>query len=274
MSNVPHTGGIFNMSGARPENAFKFDGPVFPKQVCYFFKFTSTHDAIEKHIIPPPLKVDRTQPPEVICWYFASANSKGPGGQHVAYQGFNFRGHVDHKGTKGVAGWEFVDGLRGDKTTADAMGPWSVHFGMIEKFGNIHFTPIGGNEFEITITRHGSQVLRMTICSGQEIDEATLASFSGSGDPMSLPTLTVREIPSADWSGYLDRSILKVPTTTSTRMRRAWEAKDATIEFGQEGLNNLDDLSESKPAYVQALMISEMEVGKDKFTNLTVLETL
>lgn len=104
-SRYPHVGGILHMSNAVPGQAFQHPSPTFPAQICYCLRFTSNYEAIEKLILRPPLKVDRSLPPEVVVWYFSSSKSLTPGGKPVPYQGFQFRGNTEFNGVKGCAGW-------------------------------------------------------------------------------------------------------------------------------------------------------------------------
>lgn len=257
------------MSQALPGEAFKYDGPTFPNQICYAFKFTSTYEAIEKLIIPPPLKVDRSQPPEVTVWYFSSSNSVGPGGKPVPYQGFQFRGFTEYDGVKGVAGWEYVDGLGGDKAAMDIMGPWAIQFGMMKRYADFLFVPIDGDRFEVVIKRHGKILIKLAMSLGNMIDKSVLdAMAKNPSNPFSQSTITVREIPNEDFSGYLDQSVLMSPTPEAVIVRKAWEGKDVTIEFG---FTEDDPLSELEPKDVGTGMIVNIEVTKEVFTKLRSL---
>ncbi|KAH7009585.1 hypothetical protein EDB80DRAFT_682064 [Ilyonectria destructans] len=272
MADSAYIGGVLNLAGGIPGQAWEFSGPASPKHVCYILKFTSTYEAIEKVILPPPLKVDRTRPPEVIVWYFNGSGSKGPGGQICDYQGFQFRGFTEHNGVKGVAGWEFVDSAIGDKTQMDIMGPWGVQFGMLKKMADIRFLPAGGNQFLITVTRHQKQVIKMTVELGDEILGQDFQDLQGGpGNPLSLDTLTVREVPSADWKTYLDRSVLYTPTSKSFRFLRAWQGNNASIEFASL---DMDPLAELQPIKIDGALIAETETMKETFTNMGVLEKL
>lgn len=68
---------------------------------------------------------------------------------------------------------------------------------------------------------------------GNEFDKAIIDQLAQNPEnPFCQPTLTVREIPNSDFSGYLDQSVLMSPTPETVFVRRAWEGKDASIEFG------------------------------------------
>lgn len=268
-SRTSHIGGVLHMSHALPGQAFKYDGPAFPLQVCYALRFTSTYEAIEKLILPPPLKVDRSYPPEVLVWWFASANSRSPGGKEIPYQGFQFRARTSYNGVKGMAGWEYVDGLRGDKPAMDIMGSWSIQFGMMKRLADMSFTPLDADRFEILIKRHGTTLIKLTIGLGNEYDKAVIDEMAKNPEnPFAQPTLTVREIPNEDFTGYLDQSVLMSPTPETVFVRRAWEGKDASIEFGS--LED-DPLSELQPKDVNGGIIVNCEVSKEVFTRMSSL---
>ncbi|KAF5696538.1 hypothetical protein FMUND_15660 [Fusarium mundagurra] len=268
----PFIGGLLHMSQALPGQAYKFDGPTFPAQICYAFRFTSTYEAIEKLILPPPLKVDRSEPPEVICWYFSSSNSVGPGGTLIPYQGFQFRGHTEHKGVKALAGWEYVDGLAGNKAAMDVMGSWAVQFGMMKRLADFSFIPIDGDKFEVTIKRNGTTLIRLVLTQGSEIDQSIVAGMADNpANPFSKPTLTVREIPNEDYSAYLDQSVLLSPTKQAVIVRRAWEVPEISVEFG-----HLDDdpLSGLEPKDAGTGVIVNIEVTKGVFNEMKVLDKI
>ena len=272
MAERPFVGGVLNLLGGVPGEAWNFSGPAFPKQVCYMLKFPSNYEAIEKLILPPPLKVDRTKPPEVIVWYFNGTGSRGPSGQPIDYTGFQFRGYTEHKGVKAVAGWEFVDSPVGDKTDMDIMGVWGSQLGMVKKMADIRVVPSGGNELQITVTRHRTTVVKMRIEIGTEYLGKDLQDITaGSDNPFSIDTLTVREIPTENWSKFLDRSILHTPVGTSFNMLRAWRTGAASIEFGS---TLQDPLAELSPGKVNASIIADMQCEKETFTKQRLFEKL
>ena len=137
-----YVGGILNMTGVRPGEAFSYSGPTMRDQVYFTVSFTSTHDAIERLIIPPPLKVDRDKPPVVQAMFFVNRHNVAFDGRLTPYKAFMFMAHVKHGDRCGLAGWEYVDGLYGDKTEMDIMGPWSVYFGMLKMMADISFLPV------------------------------------------------------------------------------------------------------------------------------------
>lgn len=272
MPEAPFIGGVLSIIGGLPGKSWKFSGPAFPKQVCYVLKFTSNYEAIEKLILPPPLKVDRSQPPEVIVWYFNSIGSQGPSGQRVDYTGFQFRGYTEHNGVKGMAGWEFVDSPKNDKTAMDIMGSWGVQFGMAKKFADIRVVPSGGNELQITVTRNETTLITMKMEIGAEIVGKDFENItSGSSNPLSIDTLTVREIPNEDWTKFLDRSVLITQSGAGFNITRAWQGGKASIEFGNSPQDPLDEL---KPGEILAAVIADTKCEKEIFTKQRVLEKL
>ncbi|MGW4334069.1 acetoacetate decarboxylase family protein [Rhodococcus sp. USK10] len=264
-----YTGGILNLSGTRPGNAYKYDGPAMPHQIYFTMTFTSTHDAIEKLIVPPPLKVDRDLPPEVQVLYFVNPGCRAYDGRVTPYQGFMFMARVRHGDVAGRAGWEYVDGLYGDKTEMDIMGPWGVYFGMLKKMADIRFTPIGGNEFEISVTRRGVRLVTMTIRTGTELSDAEIEAINAANSQVGK-TLTVREIPNVNYSGFVDRSICVAPSDGNT-VSRAWAADKSSIVFGHDDLDPFDEL----PVLgVGGALSFDLNSDKELFSEMEILENL
>lgn len=81
----------------------------------------------------------------------------------------------DHQG---VAGWEFVDGLHGDKTEIDIMGPWGQQFGMLKKFADIRVSHTGAHEFNVQVSRRGKVLVKMGLRSTTEVTEAELEALT------------------------------------------------------------------------------------------------
>jgi hypothetical protein len=235
-----YIGGVLNMTGARPGEAFRYAEPTMRDMLNFTVSFTSTYEAIERLIVPPPLKVDRDKPPVVQATYFISRHNLAFDGRVTPYHAFMFMAHVNHSGRSAMAGWEYVDGLYGDKTEMDIMGPWSVYFGMLKKMADITFLPVGLNEFEVTVNRRGVRLVTMRLRMGEELTPDALAlvneGFASSGG-----NFTVREIPNTKYSGFVDRSICWTPTD-HTRASRAFSASDGFIEFGSLALDPLSDM--------------------------------
>lgn len=235
----PFTGGILNLTGCRPGEAFQHDGLAFPDMAIFMVHFTSTYEAIEKLILPPPLKADRDFPPEVQMWYFTSRSTRPMDGRVTPYQGFQFRARTEFNGVKGAAGWEYIDGLYGDKTECDIMGPWGVYFGMLKKMGDIRFIPLGVDEFEMSVTRRGVRLITMRMRIGAEKTAEEVAAMNSGG----YETLTVREVPDVNYTGFVDRAVCCTPTHETNQILRAWNASDASVEFGHLELDPLDELT-------------------------------
>ena len=262
-----YTGGILNMTGARPGDGFQYEGATMIDQIWYSLTLTTTYEAIEKLILPPPLKVDRSLPPEVRVMYFVNRNCRAFDGQLTPYQAVMFMANTEHRGRKGAAGWEYVDALYGDKTDMDIMGPWSVYFGMLKKMANINFLPITANEFEITVDRRGTRLITMRLRVGEELSVEALAAINAANVN---DTYTVREIPNPTFSGFADRAICRTPTS-ETKLQRAWNADRGFIEFG--GLP-LDPLNEMPVLGVAGEICFQNSTGQRIFTAMEVVEEL
>jgi hypothetical protein len=264
-----YTGGILNMTGVRPGAAFRYDGPTMPKQVYFTQSFTSTYEAIERLIVPPPLKVDRDMPPEVQIMYFTNIGNVAFDGRPAPYQACMFMARVKHGDLAGRAGWEYVDGVHGDKTDMDVMGSWSVYFGMLKKFADIRFYPVGVNEFEVTVTRRGVRLVTMRLSLGAELPAETVAQMNAATATAGA-TLTVREIPDQSYTGFVDRAICVAPSNGNT-ISRAFSAEAGPLEFGHLDLDPLDEL----PVLgTHGAAVFDLCSQKELFTEMRVLEHL
>ncbi|MGN7712639.1 acetoacetate decarboxylase family protein [Agrobacterium radiobacter] len=270
MSKRPgYIGGVLNTTGVRPGNAFQYEGPAFPKQVYFVQTITSTHDAIERLVVPPPLKVDRDMPPEIQIMYFTNIGNLGYDGRQASYQACMFMARVKHGDISGRAGWEFVDNTHGDKTEIDLMMPWGVYFGMLKKLADIRFYPVGVNEFEMTVTRRGIRLVTMRIGLGQALSSEAVLEMNAlnakSGD-----TLLVREIPNETYSGFVDRAICRARSGDNF-MSKAWSAEQGPVSFGHAELDPLDEL----PVLgVDKAIVFELRTEKELFTTVDVVERL
>lgn len=265
-----HEGGIFNISGVRPGNAFDYDGPTMPGMVYYTVTISTTHDAIDKLVMPPPLKVDRNQPAELTISYFANRHNRAFDGRVTPYQGFLFSAATVVNGKSGTAGWEYVDGLYGDKTEMDIMGPWSVYFGMLKKMADIRFLPLGGDRFEITVVRRGVRLATMTLRMGARVPHEAVQAMNQDSNNCAFGTYTVREIPDSRYEGYVDRGIYWAGSTGST-IDRAWMADEGSITFGHL---EQDPWSEMPVLSVSRASIFELTVPKEVFSDLQLVEAL
>jgi hypothetical protein len=257
------------MTGCRPGDGFQYDGPTMQTMVFYTVSFETTHDAIDRLIMPPPLKTDRSRRAEVRVSYFVNRNNRAFDGQITPYQGFLFTAATSVNAVRGVAGWEYVDGLRGDKTEMDIMGAWSVYYGMLKKMADIRFLPLRGNEFEITVYRRGTRLVTMRLRLGNELSSDEVAAMN-QADGCGFRTYTVREIPDSHYSGFVDRAIYWSGSEQS-RIERAWAAEQGSIQFGHL---DADPWDEMPVLGVTGATVFEMTVPKEVFHHLRLAEQL
>jgi hypothetical protein len=265
-----HVGGILNMTGVRPGSAFAYDGPTMPGMVYYTVTITTTHDAIDRLVMPPPLVADRSLPAELTISYFVNRHNRAFDGQVTPYQGFLFTARTEVDGKAGVAGWEYVDGLYGDKTEMDIMGPWSVYFGMLKKMADIRFLPLGGDKFEISVVRRGVRLVTMQLRLGDPLPDASVAAMNKDPETAAFGTFTVREIPDSLYEGFVDRGIYFAGSNGST-IDRAWLADEGSIEFGHLDQDPWTDLPVLN---VNRAMIFESTVPKEVFHHLRLIKEL
>ena len=119
-----YTSGILNMTGARPGEAFQYEGATMIDQIWYSLTLTTTYEAIEKLILPPPLKVDRSLPPEVRVMYFVNRNCRAFDGQLTPYQPaanltFGVVAEALYLGADFPGGDEYFDGQLADAKLFD-----------------------------------------------------------------------------------------------------------------------------------------------------------
>ena len=265
-----YTGGTLNLVGTRPGNAFKYDGPAMRQGTWFSLTLTSTHDAIEKLIVPPGLTVNRDLPPEVDIQYFVNPETRAFDGRITSYQGFMFMAHVRHEGVIGRAGWEFVDGLYGDKTQVDILTQWGVYFGMLKKLADIRVTPIGGNEIEVSVTRRGIRLVTFSIRTGPELATADVELINAASSQWPT-TLTVREIPNENFSGFAERTVCIGSTKGANTVTQAWAADRGSISFGHDELDPLDEL----PVLgISKELVYKLDVAKELFSGMSVLDNL
>jgi hypothetical protein len=264
--NPGYTGGVLNLTGVRPAEALAYDGPTFPRQVVYLQTITSSYDAIERLIVPPPLKVDRSMPPEMQVLYFTNVGSRAYDGRLAPYQACMFMAHARHGDAVGQAGWEYVDAIRGDKTEMDGLLPWGVYFGMLKKLADIRFYPVGVNEFEMTVTRHGVRLVTSRFRLGSELPAEDVEAMNAAG----ADTLLVREFPNETYTGFTERSVCLAASSTNT-VTRAWSGEGVSVEFGHLELDPLDEL----PVLgIGSAVAFESRVEKELFTGVKVLDRL
>lgn len=264
-----YIGGILNMTGARPGEGFRYEGPAMPSYPVYMITFRSTHDAIEKLILQPPLKADRSEPPIVKMWYFVNARNRAIDGQVTPYHAIQFAAPCVHNGRKGQSGWEYVDGIHGDKTDMDIMGPWSVYFGMAKKMADIRFVPVAPDEFEISVVRRSTRLITMRLklgaeLVGEQLDQArAMAAWP--------EQMTVRAIPTPDYADYAEHSVCATPTAAGNSIDRVWSASDASVTFGHLDADPLDELAVLEITGAYAAMNT---THKSVFTGLHIIDNL
>ena len=270
MESQKHIGGILNMTGVRPGNAFAYEGPTMPGMVYYTVTITTTHDAIDMLVMPPPLKVDRSQPAELTISYFVNRHNRAFDGRITPYQGFLFTARTMVKGKAGLAGWEYVDGLYGDKTEMDIMGPWSVYFGMLKKMADIRFLPLGGDKFEITVVRRGVRLITMQLRIGTPLPDSAVHTMNQGTEGAAFGMFTVREIPDSHYTNFVDRGIYWAGSEGSS-IDRAWAADQGSIEFGSL---DQDPWTEMPVLSVSRALIFESTAPKEVFHHLRLVEEL
>jgi hypothetical protein len=102
MSNkAGYIGGILNLTGALPGEGFRYDGPTMPSYPIYMATFRSTHDAIERLIVQPPLRADRSQPPIIKIWYFSNPGNRAIDGCVTPYHAIQFAAPCVHQARSG-----------------------------------------------------------------------------------------------------------------------------------------------------------------------------
>ncbi|WP_325096868.1 acetoacetate decarboxylase family protein [Mycolicibacterium vinylchloridicum] len=263
------TRGVLNLSGARPEDAYPYDGPIMPRIHWYSVTIATSYEAIEKIVVPPPLKVNRDLPPHLQLSFFVNPTNLGFDGRHSPYQAFSFAANAVYGDVAGTAGWEMVDSVYTDKTTADFLIPWGVYFGFLKKFADIRATPMGGGNLEITVHRHGTQIIRMQIEVGAKLADEELAAMSA-GAVSGAGALTVREIPNLGYTEYAERSIWLSPTSEVT-VTDAWAAECREIEFGSIELDPFGDFLVEDVVGAAAYTT---QTNKDFFRNARLVKQL
>ncbi|MGV9867551.1 acetoacetate decarboxylase family protein [Rhodococcus koreensis] len=229
---------VLNLMGVRPGKAFAYEQKAMPSVIHFDIQFESTYDAIEQLVLPPPLKCDRREPPIVNVSYFTNAECYAMDGRNTPYQAVMLTARTQWGDRQGVAGWEFVDGLHGDKTEMDIMGPWGLHFGMLKKFADIRVSHTAADEFNVEVKRRGKVLVKMGLRTGDAVDAAELEAFNKA----SLGVFGVREFPNVDYTGYIERSIVVSEPVTDDRVARAWHADAGFVEFDSGELDPLGDL--------------------------------
>ncbi|MCS5721828.1 acetoacetate decarboxylase family protein [Herbiconiux sp. CPCC 203407] len=219
------------------------------------FTFETTHDALQKLIVPPPLQVDRDRPAFCTIMAFTSPNFRGRDGRLAPYTGFAFFAGIDYKGTPAQAGWEFVDGAAPahDKTIPEMLIFSGQVYGMLKKFGDIRFYRNGlevagdlstveeGDDLLITVDRKNRRIASLGVKVGAAIGGASTQTAATVG---AVPVLAVREIPTVDYKGYVDRSIVSSDVNANSFQvpTKEFSAEPLQLEFWPSESESLDQL--------------------------------
>ena len=257
-------GGLSNLIGVRPGKCFSYEGPAMPGMTYMILCFTTTHEAIKQVVLPWPLEPAPDLPPTCIVSFGVNPNNRGIDGRTVGYSMVMFSAIAQYKGTRGIAGFEYIDGINGDKTVpGDLLTAWGIYFGMLKKLADIRVIP-DGDELVVTCDRRGVRLVTLRFRFKEEIP-AEQSPLLGAIDK----ALTVREIPSVDFKGYVDRSVCVVDTGVQVP-NKIWAA-EGSIELGHLELDPLDALKVVKlgPAFIYTI-----DVPKETFSEMYVLEKL
>lgn len=238
--------GVMNIFGARPgtPSMHGYEGFARENMTSVILSFETSHDALQQVIVPQPLEVDRDAPPILTVQAFTSPLFRGRDGRHLPYTGYAFFAPTRYKDLRAVSGWEFMDGAGHDKTIADMMSAAGLVTGMLKKLGDIRFWVNGrenlgdlstvqpGDEVRVTVDRRGIRISGMRVRVGEEIKdlEEAVGVYS---------VLGVREFPTVDYKGYVDRAITAFAEPNKLP-RKAFAAEPLSIEFGESEHESLD----------------------------------
>lgn len=110
----------------------------------------------------------------------------------------------------------------------------------------------------------------MSIRVGTELEPTDVELLNASSSQWPR-TLTVREIPTVDYSAFVDRSVCIAGTDSTNTVTRAWAASKGTLEFGHDELDPLDEL----PVLgVGKGLVYQLDVAQELFSQMTVLDKL
>ncbi|RXZ68072.1 acetoacetate decarboxylase family protein [Agromyces albus] len=251
--------GVSNVLGARPGTSAMhgYEEPQHGDMTRVQFTFETTHTALQKLIAPPPLEVDREAPALCTIMAFTSPNFRGRDGRLAPYTGFSFWASVDHRGTKAQAGWEFVDGAgpAHDKTIPEMLIFSGQVYGMLKKFGDIRFYQNGlevagdlssveeGDEILITVDRKNRRIASLGVRVAAPVGRA-VAQDEPTPRLGAVPVLAVREIPTVDYKGYVDRSIVSsdVNANKAQLPKKEFAAQPLHLKFWPSESESLDQL--------------------------------
>ncbi|WP_461171101.1 acetoacetate decarboxylase family protein [Arthrobacter sp. Z1-15] len=255
--------GVSNVLGARPGTPAMhgYDAPQHADMTRVQLTFETTHRAMQKLIAPPPLQVDLDAPAFCTIMAFTSPNFRGRDGRVAPYTGFSLWAPIDHNGTKAQAGWEFVDGAgpAHDKTIPEMLIFSGQVYGMLKKFGDLRFYRNGvevagdlasveeGDEILITVDRKSRRIasLRVRVGAPRGGSDADNESAPRLG---SVPVLAVREIPTVDYKGFVDRSIVSsdINANAGHAPKKEFAAEPLHLEFWPSESEALDQLEVGK----------------------------
>lgn len=285
--------GLNNLLGARPGTPpmFGYDGPMHRDFTALTISFESTHDALQRVFVAPPLQVDRDVAPVANIIAFTAPQMRGRDGRLSPYTGVLFQAPCVWKGRKGNAGYEFIDGAAPahDKSYAEQVIYAGVIWGMLKKFADIRFYVNGveslgdmsnvssGDSIQVTLDRRGRRLIDLRAQVKDEIAEPEkLAMTNRQGDdsdgaPLPRVSMDVREIPTVDYSGYSERSIMTNLGHVTASARKAWIADPLSLEFSESELDALDLLN---PVRLLGAAVTITEVPKTTVTGRGILEQL
>lgn len=274
--------GVTNLLGARPGTAAMhgYDGLMHEDMTQLFFVFETTHEALQKLIVPPPLEVDRDKPALCTVMAFTSPHFRGRDGRKDPYTGFTFFAHTKFQEFTGPSGWEFVDGPAPlhDKTCAEKLVLTGQIFGMLKKIADIRFYRNGlevvgdlstleeGDDVEVTVDRKGRRIASLRVRIGAELprgstDSATAdAPFAGTVAPGRI--LAVREFPTVDYKGYVDRSVVATfDLSGRPAPKHLWTAQPVSLEFWESESEALDLLKVSRLVGAAVAVVDSAKEG-------------
>ena len=285
--------GLDNLLGARPGTPamFGYDGPMHSDFTALTVTFETTHDALQNVFIPSPIEVDRDVPAVGNLIAFTAPKMRGRDGRLSPYTGVLFQAPSQWNGRKGRSGYEFIDGAAPahDKSYAEQVLYAGVIWGMLKKFADIHFYVNGveslgdlsdvqaGDEIMVSLDRRGRRLIDLRVAVKDEIPEPEKLAMTNQhreGEqeaPEPRISLDVREIPTVDYTGYSERSIMTNLTTVNATARRAWLAEPVSLEFRESELDALDQLN---PVRLLGAAVTITDVPKETITGRSVLGEL
>ncbi|RYF60372.1 MAG: hypothetical protein EOO27_06105 [Comamonadaceae bacterium] len=258
-------GGFRNLVGAGPGHAFAYEEPTMPRWFRAGVTYTTTHEAISD-FLPAPLTPIFDLPPTVTVFYGINQENRGIDGGYWPYQLFYFGVPAEYEGTRGYHGFEYVDAVGDDLTVSgDMLVAWGIYHAMNKKLARIR-THVQGNAITITVDRQGSRIAELSMDLGAEFPVPT-ESIMSSGLSQSI---SIREIPSIDWTGYAERLVF---TRSSEHVKRtkAWTASNAQLHLGslpKDPLDQLEVVDLGEP------FAGQWTVGPENFRATTVIADL